>query len=152
MLSYTLAPEGVYPTQPRETTVLLTYLVRNTGRSTSNVFVGGDSAGGNLALSLLSHLLHPRPDVVPVKLERPLSGALLLSPWVNFRTNYASFSTNATLDMLAPFALREWGAMFLSKANPSDPELDPELDSGQISGDACTEVCLNLPSWWRGMH
>ncbi|KAF9690738.1 hypothetical protein EKO04_011321 [Ascochyta lentis] len=148
LLAYTLAPEGVYPTQLREAAVVLTHLIRETGRSPSNIFIAGDSAGGNLALSLLSHLLHPHPDVFAIKLGCPLGGVLLISPWVGFRTDYTSFTANATLDMLTPLALRKWGAMFLGKANDSNPEADP----GPISGDSWTEACLNPPSWWNGMH
>lgn len=148
MLAYTLAPEAVYPTQLREAAVVLAHLIQNTGRSPSNIFIAGDSAGGNLAFSLLSHLLHPHPDVFPIKLECPLGGILALSPWVGFSTDYTSFSTNATLDMLTPLSLRKWGAMFLNKSNPSNSEADP----GPISGDAWTEVCLNPASWWSGMH
>ncbi|KZM24300.1 hydrolase [Ascochyta rabiei] len=146
-LAYTLAPESVYPTQLREAAVVLAHLIRETGRSPSEIFIAGDSAGGNLAFSLLSHLLHPQPDVPAVKLECPLGGVLLISPWVSFRTDYISFKTNATLDMLTPLALRKWGAMFLGKVNDSNPEADP----GPISGDSWTEACLNPPSWWNGM-
>ena len=148
LLAYTLVPEAVYPTQLREIAVVIAHLVRNTGRSPSKIFVAGDSAGGNLVLSLLSHMLHPHPDVFALQLELPLGGALLISPWVGFRTDYPSFSSNATLDLLAPLALRKWSAMFLSKANTSNPESDP----GPVSGDAWTEACLNHSSWWHGMH
>lgn len=148
LLAYTLAPEAVYPTQLREAAVVIAHLVRDTGRSPSKIFVAGDSAGGNLVLSLLSHILHPHPDVLALKLECPLGGALLISPWVGFRTDYPSFSSNATLDLLAPLPLRKWSAMFLNKANASDPESDP----GPISGDAWAEACLNPSSWWDGMH
>ncbi|KAJ4357094.1 hypothetical protein N0V95_002750 [Ascochyta clinopodiicola] len=148
LLAYTLAPESTYPTQLREAAIVLAHLIQKTGRSPSEIFIAGDSAGGNLALSLLSHLLHPHPDVPAVKLECPLDGVLLISPWVSFRTDYISFSTNATLDMLAPLALRKWGAMFLGKVNDSNPEADP----GPISGDSWTEACLNPPDWWNDMH
>ena len=148
LLAYTLAPEAVYPTQLREAALVIAHLIRDTGRSPSNIFVAGDSAGGNLVLSLLSHISHPHPDVLALDLERPLGGALLISPWVSFRTDYPSFSSNATLDLLASLPLRKWSAMFLNKANSFDPESDP----GPISGDAWTEACLNPSSWWDGMH
>ncbi|KAJ4368524.1 hypothetical protein N0V86_009429 [Didymella sp. IMI 355093] len=148
LLAYTLVPEAVYPTQLREAAVVLAHLVHSTGRSSSKIFIAGDSAGGNLVFSLLSHILHPHPDVSALKFESPLGGVLLVSPWVGFRTDYPSFSSNATLDLLAPLALRKWSAMFLNRANASDPESDP----GLRSGDAWTEACLNPSSWWTGMH
>ncbi|KAH7355690.1 Alpha/Beta hydrolase protein [Pyrenochaeta sp. MPI-SDFR-AT-0127] len=147
ILAYTLAPEGTHPTQLREATTILSHLLTKTGRLPSDIFISGDSAGGNLSLAVLSHLLHPHPDVPPVQLEQPLGGTLLYSPWAGFRTDYPSFH-NETLDMLSPLALRKWSAMFLNKANPTNPEVDP----GPISGDAWTEACLNPASWWGGLH
>jgi acetyl esterase/lipase len=147
ILAYTLAPEARHPAQLREAAAVLSYLITKTGRKPSNIFVSGDSAGGNLALVLLSHLLHPHPEVAAVKLEEPLGGALLYSPWAGFSTDYPSYD-NVELDMLSPLALRKWSAMFLDKANPTDPELDP----GAVSGDAYTEACKNPSSWWKGIH
>ena len=148
ILAYTLALEAVYPTQLREAAVMLAHLIQETGRSPSDIFIAGDSASGNLALSLLSHLLHPQRDVLTFKLNCPLGDVLLLSQWVSFRTDYTSFNTNTTLDMLTSLALPKWGVMFLNKANASNPEADP----GTISGDAWTEACLNPASWWNRMH
>ncbi|KAF2822349.1 alpha/beta-hydrolase [Ophiobolus disseminans] len=147
LLAYTLAPEATHPTQLREASAALTYLVNKTGRSPSDVFVSGDSAGGNLALMLLSHALHPHPQVPSIGLEAPLGGALLYSPWAGFGTGFASYD-NIKLDMLSPLALRKWSAMFLNKANTDDPEADP----GPVSGDAYTEACKNPASWWTGLH
>lgn len=147
ILAYTLAPEATHPTQLREAAAALSHLITNTGRKPSRVFVSGDSAGGNLSLALLSHLLHPHPEVPAVKLEEPLGGTLLYSPWAGFSTNYPSYD-NLELDMMSPLALRKWSAMFLDRANPADPESDP----GAVSGDAYTEVCKNSASWWNGFH
>lgn len=147
ILAYTLAPEATHPTQLREAATVLSHLLTKTGRAPSDIFVSGDSAGGNLALALLSHLLHPHAGVRPLQLEQPLGGTLLYSPWVGFRTDYPSYQ-NETLDMLSPLSLRRWSAMFLNKANPVNPEADP----GTISGDAWTEACLNPASWWSGLH
>jgi acetyl esterase/lipase len=147
VLAYTLAPGATHPTQLREASATLSHLVTKTGRKPSNIFVSGDSAGGNLALALLSHLLHPHPGVAAVKLEESLGGALLYSPWVGFSTDYPSYE-NLELDMLSPLALRKWSAMLLHKASPTNPESDP----GTISGDAYTEACKNPSSWWNGIH
>jgi acetyl esterase/lipase len=146
-LAYTLVPEATHPTQLREAATMLSHLITELGRSPSDIFISGDSAGANLAIALLSHLLRPHPEVPAIKLHQPLAGALLYSPWVGFRTDYPSFD-NETLDTLAPLALRKWSAMFLNKANPVDPEADP----GPVSGDSWTEPCVNDPSWWNGLH
>jgi acetyl esterase/lipase len=147
MLAYTLAPEATYPTQLREAAAVLAHLVSNTHRKPSDIFVSGDSAGGNLALSLLSHVSHPHPAVSAVKLEEPLRGTVLYSPWVGFSTEFESFK-EVRLDMMSPLALRRWSAMFLGQANPNDPESDP----GQVSGDAYTEACHNPVTWWNSLH
>jgi len=148
MLAYSLAPEAAHPTQLREVAVVLEHLIHDTGRPPSKFFLAGDSAGGNLVMSLLSHILHPHPDVFRLQLDSPLGGVFLLSPWVGFRTDYPSFKSNARLDLLSPFALRKWSAMFLGTANRFNAESDP----GPVSGDRWTDVCLNPPSWWEGMH
>jgi acetyl esterase/lipase len=146
ILAYTLVPEARYPTQLKEAAAALSHLISKSGRSPSSIIISGDSAGGNLALSLLSHIIHPHPDVSTIKLERPLGGALLYSPWTGFSTDFASYD-NVKFDMMSPLVLRKWSAMFLNKSNPADPEADP----GPISGDAYTEACKNPASWWKNM-
>lgn len=145
LIEYTLAPEATYPTQLKETSAVLARLL--TLRKPADIIISGDSAGGNLALALLSHLLHPHPEVPAVKLDAPLSGALIYSPWAGFSTDYPSFA-NVSLDMLSPLSLRKWSAMFLGRANSSNPEADP----GPVTGDAYTESSKNPTSWWEGMQ
>jgi acetyl esterase/lipase len=153
LVEYTLVPEATYPTQLKEAAAVLAHLIADHAgagagaRRPADIFVSGDSAGGNLAMSLLSHLLHPHPHVPAVHLQEPLGGALLYSPWVSFSTDYPSFD-NLLLDVLPPLVLRKWSAMFLNKANPANPEADP----GPIAGDAYTEAAKNPASWWEGMH
>lgn len=145
LIEYTLVPEATYPTQLKEASAVLAQLL--TRRKPSDIIISGDSAGGNLVLALLSHLLHPHPEVPVIKIETALCGALIYSPWTGFSTDYPSFA-NVNLDMLSPLALRKWTAMFLGKANPSNPEADP----GLVIGDAYTETSKNPASWWKGMH
>ncbi len=49
-----------------------------------NIIVGGDSAGGNLALPLLSHIFYPLPSIetAHARPETHLRGLLLVSPFV----------------------------------------------------------------------
>lgn len=79
------------------------------------IFVGGDSAGGNLALALLSHILHAQPtfeDDLSVKLSAPLAGAVLTSPWVKFPTDDDSVRRNAGSDFVCKSAADRWAAAF----------------------------------------
>jgi acetyl esterase/lipase len=77
-----LAPEHQFPTQLRQASAALAHLL-DTGVPAGDIIIGGDSAGGNLALTLLSHLQHPHPDLPPVPLAAPLSGAFVVSPGVS---------------------------------------------------------------------
>jgi acetyl esterase/lipase len=148
VLAYTLAPEAIYPTQLHEAATVVSYLLNSTGRSPADIFLSGDSAGGGLTMSLLSHILHPHPDVPRIELSEPLGGALLYSPWVSFRTDHHSFARNAQKDMLPPIMLRRWAAMYLDKTNSSNFEADP----GLVSGDAYSEPCTEPEFWWEGLH
>jgi acetyl esterase/lipase len=148
VLAYTLSPEATYPTQLQEAATVVSYLVNSTSRSPADVFLSGDSAGGGLTMSLLSHILHPHPDVPRIELSEPLGGALLYSPWVSFRTDYQSFATNSHKDMLPPIMLRRWAAMYLGRTNSSNPEADP----GSVSGDSYSEPSTEPAFWWEGLH
>ncbi|KAF2731966.1 alpha/beta-hydrolase [Polyplosphaeria fusca] len=146
-LAYTLAPEATHPTALREAAHLLSHLINEAGRSPSSILVGGDSAGGGLACSLLSHLLHPHPGVPEVKLSTPLLGVFLMSPWVSFATNQDSYRRNAQADTLPVRALHCWSAMYTDQVRG-----DPEKDSGSVSGDSYTEPARNPSTWWHGLH
>lgn len=63
VLEYTLAPECQYPGQLAQAAAALRYLLAEGGRSYSDVVVGGESGGGNLALALLAHLQSPKPGI-----------------------------------------------------------------------------------------
>jgi acetyl esterase/lipase len=71
---------------------MLSYLITKIGRSPYDILISGGSAGGNLAVAVLSHIPHPHPDVAPIKLQQPLLGTMLYSPWVSFKTDYSSFN------------------------------------------------------------
>jgi len=148
MPAYTLAPEATHPTQLSQGATVLSHLIHDCSRPPSSIFLFGDSSGGNLLLSILSHALHPHPQVPALSLEQPLGGMLLLSPWTSFHTDYPSFEANKTLDILTPLALRRWSAMFLGTTGPAVPESGPR----PIYGDTWTEASLNAASWWHGSH
>lgn len=146
MLAYTLAPEAEYPTQLCQAAELLHYLINTEHRSPSSLIIGGDSAGGNLTLSLLSHILHPHPgrpnapSIPQITLSSPLRGALLYSPWVSFGTNHKSYIKNAESDILPPSTLINWSSMFLGSSKRA----------GIVMGDSYSEPLLAETSWWSG--
>ena len=107
------------------------YLVDN-GVRPSNIYLVGDSAGGNLILQVLAHALHPIPSVPRLKLSEPLAGAYLMSPWVALASipddPDSSMITNDDCDMIGPDALFYWASRVLDAdlvANEAIPYLEP---------------------------
>lgn len=77
----------------------------------------GDSAGANLVLGLVSHLMHPHPKIPPISLSsEQLSGVILISPWVTFSASAPSWTTNAYTDMLTKPIIARCQRKFLGKA------------------------------------
>ncbi|GAA5993874.1 hypothetical protein JCM10908_000750, partial [Rhodotorula pacifica] len=82
------------------------YLVNSLGIPESNIVLGGDSAGANLAAAFLLHLARPNPLIkVPESLgstpKRP-AGALLISPYTNLFGSTKKFYENAPFDIISP--------------------------------------------------
>jgi acetyl esterase/lipase len=130
-----MAPNAVYPRQLEQGALALRYLVDKEKRSYEEVILAGDSAGANLALGLLSHVMHPHPSIPAFQTNRSFKGLLLLSPWVTFRQDSLAMSENMHKDILNPMALKEWSIAFLDK-------------SGE---DEYNSPLMATPEWWSGM-
>ncbi|KAJ5611973.1 hypothetical protein N7510_005167 [Penicillium lagena] len=113
-LHYTLTPYATYPTQLRQAVEALRHILVDTDRSASSVILGGDSAGGNLAMATLLHLSHPHPEIEPILLLAPLAGVFSLSPWINFKGDWISMKENRWKDIITPGALRTWSAVYIA--------------------------------------
>ncbi|KAB5578090.1 Alpha/Beta hydrolase protein [Coniochaeta sp. 2T2.1] len=100
VLQYTMCPAAQYPLHLRQATAALDHMLES-GIDPGQIIIGGDSAGGNLTAQLLGHLLHPHPDIDPIKLTQPLLAAFAVSPWVSTSTNTSSFRENGHIDMLS---------------------------------------------------
>ncbi|PWY94806.1 alpha/beta hydrolase fold protein [Aspergillus sclerotioniger CBS 115572] len=125
-LEYSLTPHAVYPTQLRQALEALRYILTETGRSPANVFLGGDSAGGNLSLAVLLHLTHPHPDIDPLAISQPLAGVFGHAPWVSYRTDGASVQENAFKDLVTAEGLDFWSNAYLvGKGGQGDPWSEP---------------------------
>ncbi|KAK5170203.1 uncharacterized protein LTR77_004789 [Saxophila tyrrhenica] len=136
VLSYTLAPHGQYPTQLKEAAESLEWLLETQKKQPGDIFVSGDSAGGNMALMLLSHLLHPHPAVTSkINLTSPLAGAVLISPWTKFATDDDSVRRNQSSDMVTPAAANRWSSLFL----------------GSSKIDNYNQTILVNPEWFKGL-
>lgn len=72
-----LAPYSPFPVQMRQAIAALNSIT-NSGVKPSNIYLIGDSAGGNLILQLASLILHPDPSLpLPPKLSGPLGEHIL---------------------------------------------------------------------------
>lgn len=137
LLTYDLAPEAKYPTQLKQAVELMRYLVETKGRDPSDLILGGDSAGGNLILGLLSHIAHPHPEIASLSLPSKIHAALLISPWCSLtQTNTPAFITNAERDMFDARTLSRWATAFLGTSDP-------------FVGDFYNEPVLAPPEWWE---
>ncbi|KAF2209347.1 hypothetical protein CERZMDRAFT_47242 [Cercospora zeae-maydis SCOH1-5] len=134
VVAYTLTPQGQYPEQLRQAAESLEWLINSAGKKAHDIIVAGDSAGANMAVGLLSHLLHPHPDVQKLTTEEPLPAAVLISPWIKFSTTDDSFRRNATSDMIPAAAADRWQKLFLG-SKPADKYSEPSLaDSAWYAG------------------
>lgn len=100
VLQYTLSPTGQYPVHLRQAASALSKLFE-AGFRPRDIIIGGESAGGNLTMQLLGHLLHPHPDAQHIKSEEPLAGAFLVSPWLSSDVSSRFFRENGKIDMLS---------------------------------------------------
>ncbi|PPJ56893.1 hypothetical protein CBER1_02219 [Cercospora berteroae] len=105
VLEYSLSPGAKYPTQLRQAVLALRYLLGTRNLSPSQIVLGGDSAGGHLAVTLLAHILQPHPEIQPISenlaSKASFRGMFLISPWASMRTDSASFQEFDQIDGLS---------------------------------------------------
>ncbi|KAF8228020.1 alpha/beta-hydrolase [Tricholoma matsutake] len=100
ILNYTLVPSATFPTQLEQAVVAIEHLL-STGVQPQNIQIAGDSAGGNLAIQLISHILHPVLGVRPLKLPSRIRGIFLMSPWVKLQGTEGNLTSNDGSDILS---------------------------------------------------
>jgi acetyl esterase/lipase len=107
LVDYPLAPEHPFPQALDQVTQCYRTLLEQ-GYRAEDIALGGDSAGGGLALALLLNLKN-RGLPLP-------SRAILLSPWVDLSLSGDSMVTNADTDvMLTPRALAQMARFYLGE-------------------------------------
>lgn len=114
--SYRLAPENPYPAALRDAEAAFQVL-ENKGYHPSDIVIGGDSAGGGLALALLAKLCQS---------GRIPAGTFVFSPWTDLTLSGASLHENKQNDPLLPASrIEELRDYYTAGADPSDPGISP---------------------------
>lgn len=114
---YRLAPENAFPAAVEDARHAWSALSAE-GRPAGHVLLGGDSAGGGLALALLADIcsgIGPRP-----------AGLFAFSPLTDLTFSGQSFTENAQADVLLPATRdRDLIRYYLQGADPGDPRASP---------------------------
>jgi len=122
-IDYRLAPEFPAPAALDDALAAYRWLLAQ-GVAPARLMLGGDSAGGGLALATLMAL---RDGGEPLP-----AGALLLSPWTDLSGSGASMTARAEADpMLDAAFLREAAALYCAGTDPRAPGVSPHF------GDFC---------------
>lgn len=115
--NYRLAPEHPYPAALEDALVAWNYLML-LGYGARDIIVGGDSAGGNLALALSLKLKEE---------HRFLPGGLLLySPWTDLTASGKSYSSKADIDpILSMEYVQRMTECYASEEEITNPLVSP---------------------------
>lgn len=113
-LEYSLAPEHPFPKQLEQARAAYHHLTHDLAIDVNKIGLLGDSAGGNLVLSLLTSIqAPPRNTGRPVtKFVKPSLGAFMFSPWISPGHLDSSWNQKALTDILTKTALNRWAKYF----------------------------------------
>lgn len=127
ILQYSLAPEAKYSTQLRQAIAALDHILGQ-GISPRDLVIGGDSAGGNLAVQLLHHLTYTEsaPQLLELKAAQ-FAGFFLVSPWVSGHVDTVSFRENGLVDMLSASIVSQSQTHALGDVKESELKEHPAL-------------------------
>lgn len=143
-LTYTLAPHATYPTQLRQAVECLRHVLDHTDHAPRNVYIGGDSAGGNLVGGVLSHIAHPHSQITPLDINENLGGAVMVAPWTMLDTDFTEHEIYAGGDLITQYVAKPWAGAYLGTAKrdyytdlslaPTDWYHDFKVNSVLITG------------------
>ena len=124
MVDYRLAPEHPFPAAHEDAMAVYQALLER-GVSPDQLLMGGDSAGGNLALATAQSI---RDAGLPLP-----RGLVLFSPWIDLTHQSNSIASNEATDaMLHRQLLVDALAMYAPTALATNPKISPLL--GKLSG------------------
>lgn len=117
-LDYRLAPEAPFPAALDDAEAAFRWLIEERAIDPEHIIVGGESAGGGLALSLLLRLIK-RDAQLP-------AGAVLFSPWTDLTMSGVSVAANAATDPVLSRTELFWAAeVYLNGADAQDALVSP---------------------------
>ncbi|KAK8167936.1 Alpha/Beta hydrolase protein [Phyllosticta citrichinensis] len=140
LLHLDLAPFHPYPRQLSQAAALFNHVRTALDVPPERTLVAGDSAGGNLVLQLLSHVLHRHPDEANVAAAKwsegdCFKGAILICPWTDpFNVEYPAMTGGVNRDCLHPVSLKRWAVDWLGDAPTDAYNLPVSAPSGWWSG------------------
>lgn len=151
-----LTPTARYPTQLTQAVESLRHLLAQ-GYDPANIIFSGDSAGGCLVISLISHILHPHPSILPLKLPETspkLAGLVPISPWTTFSKDYPSFTESYNKDIIFNHLVDTWSRWYVDRPDearhPELPALSAEQAMTAPGWDVYNQPGTAEPSWWNG--
>jgi epsilon-lactone hydrolase len=118
LAEYRLAPEHPFPAAVEDALTVWRWLRTAQGLSAAALAVAGDSAGGGLAVALMTALRDGGEDLP--------AAAVLISPWADLSGSGASMTERIDDDPnLTPDLLRDLAATYLAGADPRTPLASP---------------------------
>jgi epsilon-lactone hydrolase len=115
---YRLAPEHPFPAGIDDVLAVWRWLRGAAGLDASAVALAGDSAGGALAVAMMTTLRDTGEDLP--------AAAVLMSPWTDLSSSGASMTERAGEDpILTPEEVRAFAATYLAGADPRTPLASP---------------------------
>jgi epsilon-lactone hydrolase len=115
--NYKLAPENPFPAALENAVSAWDYLML-LGYGSKDLFIVGDSAGGNLVLSLTLYLLQQK--------RKTPRGLVCMSPWTDMTLTGKSYSTRKEADPILDYDyISNARDSYLAGHNPKDPLVSP---------------------------
>jgi acetyl esterase/lipase len=116
-IDYRLAPEHACPAAIEDATQAYRWLLQQ-GMAPRQIAIGGDSAGGGLALATLI-------EIRDCGLDWPAAG-FMISPWFDMALSGESIRTRAQIDPLSSYeGLYAAAQLYLGGRQPGDPQASP---------------------------
>ncbi|KAL8436381.1 hypothetical protein ACSSS7_001781 [Eimeria intestinalis] len=132
---YPLAPESLWPSQLHEIFRVYRHLVEEDGIDPNKIVLVGDSAGGNLVVTLLMQIIKHNQTAKGADEALGLPrAAVLLSPWLDLSQSGPSYSLNQTAEPLLPLqSIRRAAALYLFGHRAFAQDAEEPMETSNLS-------------------